>query len=45
MGENNNACRILVGKPEEKRLLGRPELTLVYNIEMVLRKIGLGGMD
>jgi hypothetical protein len=24
MGEENNACRILVGKPEGKRPLGRP---------------------
>jgi hypothetical protein len=25
MGEKRNACRLLVGKPEEKRLLGRPK--------------------
>jgi hypothetical protein len=26
MGEKRNACRIVVGKPEGKRLLGRPRL-------------------
>jgi hypothetical protein len=25
-GEKRNACRILVGKPEGKSLLGRPDL-------------------
>jgi hypothetical protein len=26
MGERRGACRILVGKPEEKRTLGRPRV-------------------
>jgi hypothetical protein len=26
MGENRNACRVLVGKPEGKRILGRHRL-------------------
>jgi hypothetical protein len=34
-----NVCRILVGKPEGKRPLGRPRLRLVNNI-----KIGWGRM-
>jgi hypothetical protein len=38
--ENSTACRILVGKPEEKRPLGRPRLRWVDNITMDLREIG-----
>jgi hypothetical protein len=41
MGEN----RILVGKPEGKRLLGRPRRRWVDNIKMDLREIGWDGMD
>jgi hypothetical protein len=37
MGEKRNAYRILVGKPEGKRLLGNPRLRWVDNIEMDLR--------
>jgi hypothetical protein len=44
-GAKRNACRILVGKPEEKRPLGRPRLRLVVNIKMDLREIGWDGMD
>jgi hypothetical protein len=40
MGEKKNAYRILVGKPEGKRPLGRPRRRLVDNIKMDLRKIG-----
>jgi hypothetical protein len=40
-----NAYRILVGKPEEKKPLGRPRRRWVNNIKMDLRGIGLGGMD
>jgi hypothetical protein len=39
------ACRILVGKPEGKRPLGRPKLRWVDNIKMGLREIGWSGMD
>jgi hypothetical protein len=35
----------VVGKPEEKRSLGRPRRRWVDNIEMDLREIGWGGMD
>jgi hypothetical protein len=45
MGEKRNACRILVGKPEGKRPLGRPRRRWEDNIRMDLREIGWGGMD
>jgi hypothetical protein len=43
--EKRNAYRILVGKPEGKRPLGRPRRRWVDNIKMDLREIGWGGMD
>jgi hypothetical protein len=36
-GEKRTACRILVGKPEGKRTLGRPRRRWVDNIKMDLR--------
>jgi hypothetical protein len=36
MEEKRNACRILVGKPERKRPLGRPSRRWVDNIRMDL---------
>jgi hypothetical protein len=39
-GEKRNAYRILVGKPEVKRPLGRPGSRWVNNIKMDLREIG-----
>jgi hypothetical protein len=45
MGEKRNAYRILVGKPGEKRPLGRPRCRWAVNIEMDLREIGWGVMD
>jgi hypothetical protein len=36
MGEKRNAYRILVGKPESKRQLGRPRRSWVDNIKMDL---------
>jgi hypothetical protein len=45
MGETRNAYRILVGKPEGKRPLGRPRCTLVDSIKIYLREIGWDGMD
>jgi hypothetical protein len=44
-GDEKNSHRILVGKPEGKRPVGRPRHTLVDNIKMDLREIGWGGMD
>jgi hypothetical protein len=45
MEEKRNAYRILVGKPEGKRPLGRPRHRWVNNIKMDLREIGWYGMD
>jgi hypothetical protein len=45
MGEKRNAYRILVGKPEGKKPLGRPRRRWENNIKMDLREIGWGGMD
>jgi hypothetical protein len=45
MGENRNAYRILVGKPEGRRPLGRPRRRWVDNIKTDLREIGWDGMD
>jgi hypothetical protein len=39
MGEKRNAYRILVGKPEGRRQLGRPSRRWVDNIKMDLREI------
>jgi hypothetical protein len=45
MGEKGNAYRILVGKPEGKRLLERQRRRWVDNIKMDLREIGWDGVD
>jgi hypothetical protein len=45
MGTKRNARRILVGKPEGKRPLGRPRRRWVNNIKMYHRAIGWDGMD
>jgi hypothetical protein len=44
MGDERNACRILVGKPEGKRPLERPRSSWADNINMDLREVGCGGM-
>jgi hypothetical protein len=44
MGETRNAYRILVGKPEGKRPLGKPRRRWVDNIKMDLREIGWTGL-
>jgi hypothetical protein len=45
MDEKRNAYRILVGKPEGKRPLGRPRFSWADYIEMNLREIGWGGRN
>ena len=45
MGETRGVCRILVGKAEEKRPLGRPRRRWEDNIKMDLQEVGCGGMD
>jgi len=45
MGEERGVYRILVGKPERKRPLGRPRHRWVDNIRMDLREVGCGCMD
>jgi hypothetical protein len=45
MGELINAYRIMVGKPEGKRPLGKPKHRWVENIKIVLREIRCDGMD
>jgi hypothetical protein len=42
MGEERNVYRVLVGKPEEKRPLGRPRRRWKDGIRMDLREIGWG---
>jgi hypothetical protein len=44
MGVKRNACRIVVGKPERKRPLGKPRRKWVDNITMDLRGTGWGDM-
>jgi len=45
MGERRGVFRVLVGKPEGKRLLGRPRLRWEGNIKVDLQEVGCGGMD
>jgi hypothetical protein len=40
MGENRNSYRLLAGKPEGKRPLGRPRRRWVDNIRMDLVEVG-----
>jgi hypothetical protein len=44
-GEKMSAYKILVGKPERKRQLGRHRRRWEDNIKINVRKIGWGGMD
>jgi hypothetical protein len=45
MGEKRNTYRLLVGKPEGKRPLGRPRHIWVHNIRMDLGEVGWGDVD
>jgi hypothetical protein len=44
-GEKRNAYRLLVGKPEGKRPLGKPRCRWVDIIRMDLGKVGWGDVD
>jgi hypothetical protein len=45
MGERRGVYRVLVGKPEGKRPLGRPRRRWEYNIKLDLQEVGRGGWD
>ena len=45
MGERKGVYRILVGKPEGKRPLGRPRRRWDGNIKVVLQEVVCGVMD
>jgi len=45
MGEDRGVYRVLVGKPEGKRPLGRPRRRWVNNIRMDLQEVGCGYVD
>ena len=45
MGEGRGVYRVLVGKPEGKRPLGRPRRRWEDNIRMDLQEVGLGYED
>ena len=42
-GEGRDVHRVLVGKPERKRPLGRPRRSLEDNIKMDRQEVGGGG--
>jgi len=44
MGERRGEYRVLVGKREGKRPLGRPRRRWEDNIKMNLQEVGCGGM-
>jgi hypothetical protein len=45
MGEERKVYKVLVGKPEGKRPLGRPRRRWEDGIRMDLRETSLGGVD
>jgi hypothetical protein len=45
MGEGRGAYRVLVGRPEGKRPLGRPRRRWEDNIKMDFREIGIDGAN
>jgi hypothetical protein len=44
-GAKRGVYRVLVGKPEERRPLGRPRLRWKDNIKMDIQEVGCGGMN
>ena len=45
MGEERGVYRVLLGKPEGRRQLGRPRRRWVVNIGTDLQEVGCGYMD
>jgi hypothetical protein len=45
MREGRGVYRVLVGRPERKRPLGRPRLRWENNIKMDLREVGIDGVN
>jgi hypothetical protein len=45
MGEKRNMYKLLVGKPEQRRPLGRPKCGWINDIKMDLLEIGLSVVD
>jgi len=45
MGESNGVYRVLVGKPEGKRPLGRPRCRWEDNIKLDLQEVRWGSLD
>jgi hypothetical protein len=45
MGEKRNMYRLLLGKPERKRPLGRPRRSWIDNIKLDLLEIELSVVD
>jgi len=45
MGERRGVYKVLVGKLEEKRRLGRPRRRWEENIKMDLQEVECGGID
>jgi hypothetical protein len=44
-GKRRGVYRVLMGKPEGRRPLGRPRRRCEDNIKMDLQEVGYGGMD
>jgi hypothetical protein len=44
-GEERGVYRVLVGKPERKKPLGKPRRRREDNITMDLQEVGCGSMD
>jgi hypothetical protein len=45
MGDSRDAYRVLVGRPDGKRPLGRPRRRWAANIKMDLQGVGWGGRE
>jgi hypothetical protein len=45
MVEGRGMWRVLIGKPEGKRPMGRPRRRCEHNNKMDLQEVGCGGMD